>query len=81
MKIFKGLFLVLFLLFMSCSTVSKGKDSDLLNEIILEIEERESYDEVEYPLGLFSREYFKKEAEYAKEQLIKLAKIDLFFLS
>lgn len=81
MKIFKGLFLVLFLLFMSCSKESKVKDSDLLNEIILEIEERESYDEVEYPLGLFAREYFKKEAEYAKEQLIKLAKIDLIFLS
>ena len=81
MKIFKGLFLVLFLLFMSCSRESKFKDSDLLNKIILEIEERESYDEVEYPLGLFAKEYFKKEAEYAKEQLIKLAKIDIIFLS
>ena len=81
MKIFKGLFLVLFLLFMSCSKESQVKDSDLLNKIILEIEERESYDEVEYPLGLFAKEYFKKEAEYAKEQLIKLAKIDIIFLS
>ena len=81
MKIFKGLFLVLFLIFMSCSKESKVKDSDLLNKIILEIEERESYDEVEYPLGLFAKEYFKKEAEYAKEQLIKLAKIDIIFLS
>jgi uncharacterized protein (DUF885 family) len=81
MKIFKRLFLVLFLIFMSCSKDSKIKDSDLLNEIILEIEERESYDEVEYPLGLFSKEYFKKEAEYAKEQLIRLHKIDVIFLS
>ena len=81
MKIFKGLFLVLFLIFMSCSKDSKIKDSDLLNEIILEIEERESYDEDEYPLGLFSKEYFKKEAEYAKEQLIRLHKIDVIFLS
>ena len=81
MKIFKGLFLVLFLIFMSCSKESQVKDSDLLNKIILEIEERESYDEVEYPLGLFAKEYFKKEAEYAKEQLIKLAKIDIIFLS
>ena len=39
MKIFKRLFLVLFLIFMSCSKDSKIKDSDLLNEIILEIEE------------------------------------------
>ena len=81
MKIFKGLFLVLFLLFMSCSRESKVKDSDLLNKIILEIEERESYDENEYPLGLFSKEYYKKEAKYAKEQLIRLAKIDVIFLS
>jgi uncharacterized protein (DUF885 family) len=81
MKIFKRLFLVLFLIFMSCSKDSKIKDSDLLNEIILEIEERESYDEDEYPLGLFSKEYFKKEAEYAKEQLIRLHKIDVIFLS
>ena len=81
MKIFKRLFLVLFLIFMSCSKDSKIKDSDLLNEIILEKEERESYDEDEYPLGLFSKEYFKKEAEYAKEQLIRLHKIDVIFLS
>ena len=81
MKIFKGLFLVLFLIFMSCSKDSKIKDSDLLNEIILEIEERQSYDEDEYPLGLFSKDHYKKEAEYAKEQLISLAKIDVIFLS
>jgi len=81
MKIFKGVTVVLFLIFMSCSKESNVKDSDVLNEIILEIEERESYDEDEYPLGLFSKEYFKKEAEYAKEQLIRLHKIDVIFLS
>ena len=64
MKIFKGLFLVLFLIFMSCSKESKVKDSYLLNKIILEIEERQSYDEDQYPLGLFSKEHYKKEAEY-----------------
>ena len=81
MKIFKGVIVVLFLIFMGCSKDSKVKDSGLLNEIILEIEERESYDEDEYPLGLFSKEHFKKEAEYAKEQLIRLHKIDVISLS
>ena len=81
MKIFKGVIVVLFLIFMGCSKDSKVKDTDLLNEIILEIEERESYDEDEYPLGLFSKEHFKKEAEYAKEQLIRLHKIDVISLS
>jgi uncharacterized protein (DUF885 family) len=66
---------------MSCSKESKVKDSYLLNKIILEIEERQSYDEDQYPLGLFSKEHYKKEAEYAKEQLIRLAKIDVIFLS
>jgi len=81
MKIFKGVTVVLFLILMGCSKDSKVKDSGLLNEIILEIEERESYDEDEYPLGLFSKEHFKKEAEYAKEQLIRLHKIDVISLS
>ena len=81
MKIFKGVIVVLFLIFMGCSKDSNVKDSDVLNEIILEIEERQSYDEDEYPLGLFSKEHFKKEAEYAKEQLIRLHKIDVISLS
>jgi uncharacterized protein (DUF885 family) len=81
MKIFKGVIVVLFLIFMSCSKDSNVKDSDLLNEIILEIEERKSYDEDKYPLGLFSKEHFKKESEYAKEQLIRLHKIDVISLS
>ena len=62
---------------MSCSKDSKVNESDLLNDIILEIKERDSYDEELYPLGLFSKEYFKKEAEYAKEQLLQLNKIDV----
>ena len=81
MKIFKGVIVLLFLVILSCSKDSKVNDSDLLSAIILEIDERESYDEDTYPLGLFSKEYFKKEAEYAKEQLVKLNKIDSVSLS
>ncbi len=81
MKIFKGVIVLLFLVILSCSKDSKVNDSDLLSAIILEIEERESYDEDTYPLGLFSKEYFKNEAEYAKEQLVKLNNIDSVSLS
>jgi len=79
MKIFKGVIVLLFLIMLGCSKDSKV--NDLLNKIIFEIEERESYDEDAYPLGLFSKEYFQKEAEYAKEQLIRLNKIDEVSLS
>lgn len=81
MKIFRGIALLLFLITLSCSKDNNVNDSELLSAIVLEIEERESYDEDAYPLGLFSKEYFKKEAEYAKEQLVKLNKIDSVSLS
>ncbi len=81
MKIFRCIPLLLFLITLSCSKDVEVKDSELLSAIILEIEERESYDEDAYPLGLFSKEYFKNEAEYAKEQLDKLNKIDSVSLS
>ena len=81
MKIFRCIPLVLFLIILGCSKDNKVNDSELLSAIILEIEERESYDEDAYPLGLFSKEYFKNEAEYAKEQLVKLNKIDSVSLS
>ena len=81
MKIFRCIPLLLFLITLSCSKDDEVKDSELLSAIILEIEERESYDEDAYPLGLFSKEYFKNEAEYAKEQLVKLNKIDSVSLS
>ena len=40
------------------------------------MEERNSYDDDKYPLGLFSKEHFEKEATYAKEQLEKLNEIN-----
>ncbi|MFK5879598.1 MAG: DUF885 domain-containing protein [Flavobacteriaceae bacterium] len=50
--------------------------SEKLATIITNYQDRESYDEDEFPLGLFTEEYYRSEANYAKEILNQLSKID-----
>lgn len=65
------LYVLLLICCVSCSTNTQkcGNSSKKLASLIQLYEERESYDATKYPLGLFTRNHFKKEAEYAKEQL------------
>ncbi|MCF6280163.1 MAG: DUF885 domain-containing protein [Flavobacteriaceae bacterium] len=62
-----------FLLLISCK---KECVSDKLSLIITEIDERKSYDKDEYPLGIYTEEHYKSEAEYAKEKIEELSKIN-----
>lgn len=55
--------------------------SEKLAVIITNYQDRESYDDKEFPLGLFTEEYYKSEASYAKEVLNQLSKIDKTDLS
>ena len=76
MKFFRNLTFFIGLVLMSFSLNFEHPDSELLNKVITEIEERNTYDWKKYPLGLFSKEQFKKEANYAKKQLKQLNKIN-----
>ena len=76
MKFFRNLAFFIGFFFMSFSINFENPDSELLNKVITEIEERNTYDWKKYPLGLFSKEQFKKEANYAKKQLKQLNKIN-----
>ena len=58
--------LVLFLI-VSCS--QKESPSSQLAEVIKTVQDHKGYDKKEYPLGLFTKEYFKAQAEFAQEQL------------
>ena len=66
------IFLVLF-----CFTFgAKAQKTNIkLDSIIQEVQQHRGYDREAYPMGLFSKEYFEKEAAFAKAQLEKLAKI------
>lgn len=76
MKFFRNIAFLIGFVFMSFSINFENPDSELLNTVITEIEERNTYDWKKYPLGLFSKEQFKKEANYAKKQLKQLNKIN-----
>ena len=49
------------------------KPNQKLATIIEKIANHKGYDRSEYPMGLFTKEYFKQEAAFAKAQLKKLA--------
>lgn len=70
MRIFKVLFVVFFI-FTSCNSGEErcGNSSKELDIIIQSYERRESYDRNKYPLGLYTREYYKTEAEWAENQM------------
>lgn len=71
--------LILFFCF-SCKEQKQKDPSTLLHQITTEIEEREGYDKEAYPLGLFTKEYFKKEADFAQKKIEELNSIDATLL-
>ncbi|MDX1470758.1 MAG: DUF885 domain-containing protein, partial [Flavobacteriaceae bacterium] len=52
-----------------------------LDSLIEEYQEHEGYDEKKYPLGLYTDEYFKSEAEFAQNLLERINEINVSELS
>ncbi|MCY2686131.1 DUF885 domain-containing protein [Salinimicrobium sp. TH3] len=50
--------------------------SKALDQVIEKVDEHEGYDQKAYPLGLYTEEYYKNEAEFAAERLKELGKIN-----
>jgi uncharacterized protein (DUF885 family) len=65
----------------SCSEERKDTSSKDLESIISSFQEHKGYDEEIYPLGLFTKEYYKATADYAKIKLEELAELNLNNLS
>ena len=61
--------------------VGCNNDSKSLDKIINEFQERVSYDYKDYPLGLYTRDFYKSESEYSKSKLEKLSYINYDNLS
>lgn len=53
----------------------------VLDSVIKKYEEHKGYDRKTYPLGLYTKEYFKAEAEFAQEVLDELNKVETSGLS
>ncbi len=76
---FSQLLLAIFLLF--SSSVIAQKDSSALEDIITKFQDHKAYDRTDYPLGLYTEEHYKKEADFAESLLKDLKKLDYSELS
>ncbi len=72
----KYLKIVCVLFVLSVVSCQNKDSSSTLNTIITEYQDYESYDKDEYPLGIYTKEYYKSNAEYAQETIDKLSKIN-----
>ncbi|WP_033959971.1 DUF885 domain-containing protein [Psychroserpens jangbogonensis] len=77
MSYFKFLIVALSFSLLSVQDVVKSDSSSKdFNAIIENYQDHEGYDRNEYPLGLFTKDYYKSEAEFAKVKLVELSKIN-----
>ncbi len=69
---------VLIISIVSCVNIKDetSNASATLNEIISTYQNHKGYDKKEYPLGLFTKDYYQAQADFAKVQLESLNKID-----
>lgn len=74
MNYLKCISLLLIFCFLGCNADDAAKQ---LNSIIINYQDYESYDKKGFPLGLFTKERYKAEAEFAQTTLNQLAKVDL----
>ncbi len=62
----------------SCKDSKKKEDATvLLHRIIDDYEEYEGYDKKEYPLGVFTKAYYKAESDFANLKIEELSRVDL----
>lgn len=73
MKLYYSLLLLFFL---TTAGLYSQNASEALNEVIEKVEDNKSYDREKFPLGLYTEERYRKDAEFAKERLMELEKIN-----
>ena len=71
---------LIFFAFLSFQVFSQNP-SKALDQVIEKVDDHEGYDQKAYPLGLYTEEYYKNEAEFAQERLKELEKINKADLS
>nr|WP_252723128.1 DUF885 domain-containing protein [Tamlana agarivorans] len=64
-----------------CGNNETNTPSIDLQNIIEDYQNHKGYDKKEFPLGLFTKEYYQSESEFAKTKLNELSKIDIIGLN
>jgi len=85
MKIFRPFFFAFLLVLLGCNETKENgnsnTDSEKLQTLIKSYEDHKGYDKDKTPLGVFTRDYYESEAEFAKSKLAELSNISLDDLS
>ena len=83
MKFFKVCVFIIFSMLVSCNSGSQKckNSSQELKTLIQSYEDREAFDKEKYPLGIYTREFYKAEAQYAESQLLSFECIKIAELS
>ena len=68
-------FIFICFLFLSVQQVTAQTASEALSEVIKTVQEHKGYERKDFPLGNYSEDYYKAEAEFAEEQLRELAEV------
>ena len=76
MKLLKTVPILIFLVLFSCKEEKNSTASKQLEALITAYQDHEGYDKTVYPLGFFTKEYYKAEAEFASSKLKELSQID-----
>jgi uncharacterized protein (DUF885 family) len=77
MNYLKSTSIVLLIFTFSCSEERKDNSSKDLDNIITSFQKHKGYDNDRYPLGLFTKEYYKAQADFATIKLGELAELNV----
>lgn len=76
MNFLKSIIILMLSLFATDHAHSQNP-STMLDSLISSYEQHDGYDNKRYPLGLYTKDYFKAEADFAQEKLNELSIIDI----
>ena len=74
-------FLLIFLIGCIGFQVQGQTASGELSEVIKKVQEHKPFDRKDFPLGVYTEEHYRKEAEFARKQLKELKKLNITSLS
>lgn len=77
----KPILLLLSILFLSCDKTETNFSSIQLATIIDKFQDHKGYDKEKFPLGVFTKQHYQDEADFAQATLDELSKIDIKNLS
>lgn len=75
MKILRTVFCIFLIILFGCEETPSENSSAALHAIIKSYEDHEAYDKDEFPLGVYTKEHFKSESEFARKKLAELDSI------